>query len=247
MNGSAEGPGGGELSSVGVRFNGFGRGARAVAGALCGVLCLAAPAIAQQSPLWSPWSSQPSPARPPFGPPPAPPPLQPPLVLLLDGLGVYVENDYVGVSALSRPLRQQGFRTRSDTHFLNKQAGAAPNVVIGHSLGGSTALRFAGDLVRRGDPAPLVITIDAAPGSPSCPVARCINIHGPGFPDVRGARNIDAWAAGARFVAHAQLPTHPAVEAMILDLTATYMTQWSSAQASRAPEAGTAAPRPKGG
>ncbi|WP_310207488.1 hypothetical protein [Ancylobacter sp. 3268] len=231
---------------MGARFSFFGLGVRVVAGALGGLLCLAAPAAAQQPPLWSPWSSL-SPAQPPFGAPPAPAPLKPPLVLLLDGLGVYVENDYVGVSALSRPLRQQGFRTRSDTHFLNRQAGAVPNVVIGHSLGGSTALRFAGDLARRGDPAPLVITIDAAPGSPSCPVARCINIHGPGFPDVRGARNIDAWGAGARFVTHAQLPTHPAVEAMILDLTAAYMAQWSSAQAPRLPEAGTAAPRPRGG
>ena len=169
-----------------------------------------------------------------------------PVALLLDGLGVYVENDYVGVSALSRPLRQQGFVTLIDTHFLNRQAGAVPDVVIGHSMGGSTALTFARDLVRRGYPAPLVITIDAAPGSPACPVARCINIHGPGFPDVRGAQNIDAWAAGAQFVNHARLPTHPAIESIILDRTAAYIAQWRTAQAARGIDSETAT-RPKGG
>ncbi|MCS0503747.1 hypothetical protein [Ancylobacter mangrovi] len=150
---------------------------------------------------------------------------QPPLVLLLDGLGVYVETDYVGVSALARPLRQQGFRTRTDTHLMNKTRGIVPDIIIGHSMGGDTALRYARKLVASGQPAPLVITIDAAPAPPSCPVARCINIHGPGFPNVRGALNIDAWASGAKFVAHAQLPTHPAVEAIILNRTSDFMRQ----------------------
>lgn len=213
---------------------------------LWGALGWSAPALAQQPPsLFAPW--QVSPLLPPPDSAPVPVPQQPPLVLLLDGLGVYVETDYVGVSALARPLRQQGFRTLSDTHFLNRQARAVPDVIIGHSLGGSTALTFARDLVRRGHEAPLVITVDAAPGSPPCPVAHCINIHGPGFPNVRGARNIDAWAAGARFVNHASLPTHPAVEAMILDQTAAFMMQWRSAQAERPSEGGAGQSRPRGG
>ncbi|MBS7542855.1 hypothetical protein [Ancylobacter oerskovii] len=228
---------------IGLIGRAIGPAAGAAGVALCATLLLGAPVRAEPFPSTGPWALTPAP-----GAPSRPLPLpQPPLVLLLDGLGVYVENDYVGVSALSRPLRQQGFRTRSDTHFLNRQAGAVPEVIIGHSLGGSTALNFARDLMRRGHAAPLVITIDAAPGSPACPVARCINIHGPGFPDVRGARNIDAWAAGARFVSHAQLPTHPAVEALVLDLTGAYMAQWSSAQAARVPEAATGGMRPKGG
>lgn len=184
---------------------------------LASLLCLAGPALAQEDG---------------------------PLVLLLDGLGVYVENNYVGVSALARPLRQQGFRTVTDTHFLTREANVVPDVIIGHSLGGSTALTFARDLVKKGQPAPLVITIDAAPGSPACPVARCINIHGPTFPDVRRAENIDAWGAGARFVSHAQLPLNPIVEQIILDRTSTYLTQW---RAARLPEAGAAATGAKGG
>ncbi|MCB4771873.1 hypothetical protein LGR54_25000 [Ancylobacter sp. Lp-2] len=228
-----------------VRASIGGLAVRAIAGVLCGMFCWAAPALAQQPSLFVPWQT--SPLVPPSVSPSPLTPSSPPLVLLLDGLGVYVETDYVGVSALSRPLRQQGFRTLSDTHFLNRQAGAVPDVVIGHSLGGSTALSFARDLVRRGHRAPLVITIDAAPGSPACPVERCINIHGPGFPNVRGARNIDAWAAGARFVNHASLPTHPAVEALILDQTASFMAQWRSAQMERPAEGAPGQSRPKGG
>lgn len=177
-------------------------------------------------------------------PAPGSPNDRPPLVLLLDGLGVYVENDYVGVSPLVRPLRAQGFTTLTDNHFLARNAGAVPDVVIGHSLGGTTALTFARDLVRKGHPAPLVITIDAAPGSPSCPVPRCVNIHGPGFPDIRGAQNIDAWAAGASFTTHVRLPVHPAVEALILERTQAYMNDWRSAQAAALPPM---PPRPKGG
>ncbi len=153
---------------------------------------------------------------------PAPP--QPPLVLLLDGLGVYVESDYVGVSALARPLRQQGFRTLTDSHLMSRTQGVQPDIIIGHSMGGDRALRYARQLVAAGRPAPVVITIDAAPAPPSCPVPRCINIHGPGFADVRGAQNVDAWASGARFVNHAQLPTAPVVQQIILNQTQSFMT-----------------------
>lgn len=153
-------------------------------------------------------------------------PVQPPLVLLLDGLGVYVESDYIGVSALTRPLARQGFRTRTDSHLMLKTKGLVPDVIIGHSMGGETALRYATELARAGYPPPLVITIDAAPAPPACTVPRCINIAGPGFSRVRGAQNISAWDAGARFRNHAQLPTHPAVENLILQETARWMAGW---------------------
>lgn len=146
-----------------------------------------------------------------------------PLVLLLDGLGVYVENDYVGVSALARPLQQQGFRTLTDSHLMTRTDGVVPDIIIGHSMGGETALRYARALSASGKPAPFVITIDAAPAPPACKVPRCINIHGPGFANVSGAMNIDAWASGARFTNHAQLPTAPAVRAIILEQTQAYL------------------------
>ena len=162
----------------------------------------------------------------------------PPVVLLLDGLGVYVESDYIGVSALTRPLARQGFKTRTDSHLMIKTKGIVPDVIIGHSMGGETALRYATELARAGYKPPMVITIDAAPAPPACTVPRCLNIAGPGFARVRGARNISAWDAGARFRNHAQLPTHPAVQDLILKETGDWMAQW---QASRSKLARTAA------
>lgn len=149
----------------------------------------------------------------------------PPLVLLLDGLGVYVENNYIGVSSLARPLQSQGFRTLTDSHLMTRTGGVVPDIIIGHSMGGETALRYARKLTREGKPAPMVITIDAAPTPPACSVPRCTNIHGPGFANVRGAVNIDAWASGARFSTHAQLPTTPAVRGIILEQTQAFMNQ----------------------
>ncbi|WP_051661340.1 alpha/beta fold hydrolase [Bosea sp. 117] len=162
--------------------------------------------------------------------------------LLLDGLGVYVANSYIGVSALAGPLKQQGYRPVVDTHMMNRTGSEIPVVIIGHSMGGSAGLAYARKLVQAGYPAPLVITIDAAPNPPPCPVARCINIHGPGFPDVAGAQNIDAWKSGANMVNHAMLATHPAIQQMVLRYTATLMAQ--NTQAARATETRAAASPP---
>ncbi|MCK0197682.1 alpha/beta fold hydrolase [Ancylobacter sp. 6x-1] len=147
-----------------------------------------------------------------------------PTVLLLDGLGVYMENPYVGVSSLAGSLQRQGYRTVLDSHFMNRSAGEVPAVIIGHSMGGASALTFARRMVSAGQPAPLVITIDAGPVPLAC-VSECINIHGPGFPDVAGARNIDAWKSGANMVAHAMLATNPVVQQIVLDATARYIAR----------------------
>ena len=148
-----------------------------------------------------------------------------PTVLLLDGLGVYMENTYVGVSPLAAQLRRQGYRTVVDTHMMMKSGEEKPDIIIGHSMGGMAALRRAREMTRAGEGEPFVFTIDAAPGSPACPVAQCINIHGPGFPDIGGAQNIDAWDAGARMVPHALLATNEAVQRLILDRTASLMPE----------------------
>ncbi len=158
-----------------------------------------------------------------------------PTALLLDGLGVYVQNDYIGVSPLAAPLQQQGYNTVVDTHFMSRSGGVRPAVIVGHSLGGTSALRLARKIAESGQNPPLVITIDAAPGSPAC-VGECINIHGPGFPDIPGARNIDAWKSGAYLVNHAMLATNPSVQRMILQLTGQHI-------AHLVPPAETAPPR----
>lgn len=206
----------------------------ALAFLLAGIL----PALAESSPVTGAGQVPGAPAG------EAPPP---PLVLLLDGLGVYVENNYIGVSALARPLAQQGFRTRTDSHLMVKTKGIVPDIIIGHSMGGETALRYAGQLARAGYPAPLVITVDAAPAPPACTVPRCVNIAGPGFIKVRGAQNISAWAAGARFTNHAQLPMHPAVQKLILQETANWLAarrtaMQQTAKTDRPPQA--TAPQP---
>lgn len=146
-----------------------------------------------------------------------------PTVLLLDGLGVYMENNYVGVSTLAAALRRQGYRAIVDTHMMLRSRQERPDIIIGHSMGGTSALRRAREIARSGEGEPLVITIDAAPGSPPCPVSQCINVHGPGFPDIPGAQNIDAWDISGPMVPHALLATNPEVQRLILAETAERM------------------------
>ena len=109
-------------------------------------------------------------------------PSRSPLVLLLNGLGVYVESPYVGVSLLAQALQQQGFRTRVDSHLMGRTGGIVPDIIIGHSMGGETALRYARQLTRAGYQAPLVITIDAAPAPRPAPSGGASTLPAPVFP-----------------------------------------------------------------
>lgn len=139
-----------------------------------------------------------------------------PTALLLDGLFIYVHQTYVGVSALAPALERMGYRTVVDTHLMSHSAREVPAIIIGHSLGGSSALNFARELAAAGKPAPVVVTVDAAFGSSACPVQRCINYRSPGFPAVEGAENVDAWQAGAYLVNHAMLATNEAIQRLVL-------------------------------
>jgi hypothetical protein len=158
------------------------------------------------------------------------PPAEPPLAILLDGLGIYVAQNYVGVSALARPLQQQGYRTIVDNHFMRKAQGQVPAIIIGHSMGGQSALKLARQLVQAGYPAPDVVTIDAAPLPSPCPVERCVNIFSPGFPHVAGAQNISAWDHGAYMVSHAMLASNPAIQRMVLQYSANLIAQRGGAR-----------------
>jgi pimeloyl-ACP methyl ester carboxylesterase len=141
---------------------------------------------------------------------------QKPTILLLDGLFIYVHQAYVGVSDLAPRLNAMGYRAVVDTHLMNRTAREEPAVIVGHSMGGSAALRFAREMKESGRPPPVVITIDAAFGSPSCAVPRCINFRSPGFPAIEGAENVDAWQNGAYMVDHAMLATNAAVQRLVL-------------------------------
>jgi pimeloyl-ACP methyl ester carboxylesterase len=170
-----------------------------------------------------------------------------PTALLLDGLFIYVHQAYVGVSALAPLLERLGYRAAVDTHLMTRTAREEPVLLVGHSMGGATALRRAREMVEAGKPAPVVITIDAAFGSPPCPVPRCVNYYSPGFPKVEGAENIDAWQAGAFMANHALLATHPAVQRLVLERARALIEERavSQAVASNAPlSAPVPTPRP---
>lgn len=154
-----------------------------------------------------------------------------PGALLLDGLFIYVHQAYVGVSALAPLLERLGYRTAVDTHLMTRTASEEPILLVGHSMGGTSALRHARAMVEAGKPAPVVITIDAAFGSPPCPVPRCINYFSPGFPKVEGAENIDAWQSGAFMANHALLATHPAVQRLVLERARALMDERTPAPA----------------
>jgi thioesterase domain-containing protein len=176
---------------------------------------------------------------------------QRPSVLLLDGLFIYVHQNYVGVSALAGELERMGYRAVVDTHLMTRTSREEPAVIVGHSMGGSTALNRAREMVEAGRPAPVVITIDAAFGSPPCPVPRCINYFSPGFPKVEGAENIDAWQAGAFLVNHALLATNAAIQRRVLGHAAALLEERAAAAlaaaaaASAPPAAPLTAPVPK--
>ncbi|PZQ79801.1 MAG: hypothetical protein DI549_18995 [Ancylobacter novellus] len=140
-----------------------------------------------------------------------------PSILLLNGLGVSTLNAGIGLNPLARRLWQDGYEVTVDSHTMVRSAGMAPDVIIGHSMGGVAALRYAARLVAGGAPEPVVITIDAAPAAPPCPVRRCYAIRGAGFAPVPGAVNITARALGARASSHLRLPTDPAVETYIME------------------------------
>ncbi|MGA0562357.1 hypothetical protein ACO2RV_07910 [Ancylobacter sp. VNQ12] len=137
-------------------------------------------------------------------------------ILLLNGLGVRAGNAGIGLNPLARRLWRAGYDVYVDSHAMGRSAGVVPDVIIGHSMGGVAGLRLAARLAAYGAPEPVVITIDAAPAAPPCPVSRCYAIRGPGFGPVAGAVNITARALGARASSHLRLPAHPAVENYIL-------------------------------
>lgn len=167
---------------------------------------------------------------------------QRPSVLLLDGLFIYVHQSYVGVSALAPELERMGYRAVVDTHLMTRTAREEPDVIVGHSMGGSTALKRARELVEAGKPAPVVITIDAAFGSPPCPVPRCINYFSPGFPRVEGAENVDAWQAGAFMVNHAMLATNATIQRRVLGHAAALLEERAAAALAAAAAAAATAP-----
>lgn len=139
-----------------------------------------------------------------------------PTILLLNGLGVRAGNAGIGLNPLARRLWSAGYDVYVDGHAMGRSAGVVPDIIIGHSMGGVAGLRLAARLVAYGAPEPVVITIDAGPAAPPCPVSRCYAIRGPGFGPVAGALNITARALGARVSSHLRLPAHPAVENYIL-------------------------------
>jgi pimeloyl-ACP methyl ester carboxylesterase len=150
-----------------------------------------------------------------------------PTILIINGLLQYQTMLPVPMptptSGIVSDLREIGFRVIEDTHLLWAHNDEEPVVVIGHSRGGATALRFAEKQKREVKYNPMVITFDAAPPM-RCPVARCINFQSKEYRllPVPGAQNIDADMPFMPVVSHSLMPLSPHVRARVKRLVMPY-------------------------
>jgi pimeloyl-ACP methyl ester carboxylesterase len=142
-----------------------------------------------------------------------------PTILVLNGLLQY--QTMLGVpmvtptSLLVNDLRELGFRVVEDTHLVWAHGDEEPVVVIGHSRGGGSALRFAARMKAEAKFQPLVITFDAVP-TLKCPT-RCINFQSKEYKllAVPGAQNIDADLPFLPLAVHSYLPLSPHVRGRV--------------------------------
>jgi pimeloyl-ACP methyl ester carboxylesterase len=143
-----------------------------------------------------------------------------PTVLVLNGILMMPAVMPTPLSVLVNELRADGFRVIEDSHFVWMHGDEEPVIVIGHSQGGGTALRYAARMKREAKYNPLVITFDAVP-TYRCPT-RCINFQTKGYRllPVPGAQNIDVDLPTVPVATHTYLPLSPDVRAQVRKLAA---------------------------
>lgn len=143
-----------------------------------------------------------------------------PTALLINGFMQYQPDILTPLAQLGWKLEQQGWRVVIDTHLGIQSGGEEPVVIIAHSAGGATALEIAKRQVDQAKFHPAVIMLDAAPRWGSvyrCHVKHCVNIKTPGYPDIRGAKNVPVRIG---LLGHVRLATSDHVQQMILRETA---------------------------
>ena len=141
-----------------------------------------------------------------------------PTILILNGLLQYqtaIPLAPTPTTLLVNDLREMGFRVVEDTHFVWSHGDEEPVVVMGHSRGGGSALRFAERMKKEAKYQPLVITFDAVPVM-KCPT-KCINFQSKEYKllPIPGAQNIDADLPFMPLVAHSYMPLSPAVRGRV--------------------------------
>lgn len=147
-----------------------------------------------------------------------------PTILVINGLLQYqtLISAPTPTSLVVSDLREIGFRVVEDTHFLSLHNDEEPVVVIGHSQGGGTALRFALRMKKEAKYNPLVITFDAVPVM-RCPT-KCINFQSNDYKalPIPGAQNLDAGLINFPLVSHTYMPLSPEVRARVRQLVMPY-------------------------
>jgi pimeloyl-ACP methyl ester carboxylesterase len=143
-----------------------------------------------------------------------------PTILVLNGILMMPALMPTPLSLLVNELRADGFRVIEDSHFVWAHADEEPVIIIGHSQGGGTALRYAARLKREAKYQPLVITFDAVP-TYRCPT-RCINFQTSGYKamPVPGAQNIDVDLPSVPLATHTAAPLSPEFRARVRKLAA---------------------------